>query len=515
MTESPFEKPPAGLLGEIAGFIYSAAPRPVPEIATAGAIGYMAGVAGRAFNVSGTGLNQYVLLVAETGRGKEGARSGVMRFIANVQRGPSGQGSLLPHLPTLHEHLGPAEIASGQALIKYLGNSRSFTAFVGEFGHTIERICHPRATSADVMLRKVLLDLFNLSGEHDVLNPTIYSDKANNTGVVDSPAFSLFGETSPQALYPHLSESMVALGLLPRFTPIIYEGPRPPSNPNTQAAVPTVETIRHFSELVAYCAQLNASNAVVNVQISPEAHDFIGPGGCVDKFADDKINDKTKSGITAELWNRAHLKTLKLAALVAVGRNHISPTITLPDAEWAYAVVRHGIEALAHKFDAGEVGDQSKSEKLQQDKVRKVVREWVERPWSELKSYGVADEEVHRSWYIPWRYISKRLSNDAAFKNAHNGATNAIRNAVRELIDCGEIARATPKQLVGITTSHAEFFTLAEESDAFGGDLKRVVGDERRAKNKSMTTWDAGTVATEPEGSPAAPWTPSPPGGDV
>jgi len=53
-------------LGEIAHFIYNAAPRQVEEVAIAGAIGLLSGICGRSYNVSGTGLNQYILLLAKT-----------------------------------------------------------------------------------------------------------------------------------------------------------------------------------------------------------------------------------------------------------------------------------------------------------------------------------------------------------------------------------------------------------------------------------------------------------------
>ena len=59
--------PPPGLMGDIARFIYDAAPRPVAEVALTGAIGLMAGICGRAFNISTTGLNLYCLMLAHTG----------------------------------------------------------------------------------------------------------------------------------------------------------------------------------------------------------------------------------------------------------------------------------------------------------------------------------------------------------------------------------------------------------------------------------------------------------------
>jgi hypothetical protein len=122
---------PPGLLGEIAQFIYAAAPRPVPEIALAAAIGLMAGICGRAYNVSNTGLNQYILLLAKTGMGKEGMAAGIDKLIHAVKQ----------QVPPIDEFIGPSHIASGQALVKYVHKkSQCFVSILGEFGHRF-KIC--------------------------------------------------------------------------------------------------------------------------------------------------------------------------------------------------------------------------------------------------------------------------------------------------------------------------------------------------------------------------------------
>ena len=53
---------PDGLIGEIAQYIYEQSPRPVLEASITAAIGLMAGITGRSYNVSGIGLNQYLLI---------------------------------------------------------------------------------------------------------------------------------------------------------------------------------------------------------------------------------------------------------------------------------------------------------------------------------------------------------------------------------------------------------------------------------------------------------------------
>lgn len=95
---------PAGLIGSIAEYIFKQAVRPVPEVALAGAIGYFAGLVGRAYNISGTGLNQYIMVLAKTGSGKEGAMTGIERMTTAIR----------PHIPMVDNFIGPAPSPLGK-----------------------------------------------------------------------------------------------------------------------------------------------------------------------------------------------------------------------------------------------------------------------------------------------------------------------------------------------------------------------------------------------------------------
>lgn len=464
-TYDPFAVPPDGLVGELAKFIHWSSNRPVREVALSASIAFLAGICGRAFNVNGTGLNQYVLFVAKTGRGKEGARQGLDRFVAAAKAAPWQHSEVKDNqLLALDRYLGPAEIASGQALIKHFGTQNSFASIMGEFGHTIERMCHPRASSSDLMLRKVLLDVFMLSGQGRVLAPMIYSNKQDDTKSVAAPALTLYGETSPTALYPHLDERMIGLGLLPRFLPIIYDGERPPSNPDALSAVIGPATLTQFADLLADVYMLNQSDKARPVGILPEAYAFIGPQGYVDTLADTIINDGAHDGVVAEMWNRAHLKTLRLAALFAVGRNHRFPAITLADAEHAFAIVRHGIDALCAKFAAGEMGDTTKADDVKLNLVRKAMREWIERSWDDLKRYGVGDADLHRMNIVPHSWFTKKLPGVAEFRNG--GGTKAIQNAINELVSAGEIEKLTAGELHDgrMRSPKSSFYAMGDES---------------------------------------------------
>jgi hypothetical protein len=68
---------PPGLVGDAARFFYSKAHLPNKHVAIAASIGFFAGLTGRAYNINGTGLNQYIAVIGKSGVGKEGGKHGV------------------------------------------------------------------------------------------------------------------------------------------------------------------------------------------------------------------------------------------------------------------------------------------------------------------------------------------------------------------------------------------------------------------------------------------------------
>lgn len=415
---------PTGLVGEIAQFIYSAAPRPVPEVALSASIALMAGITGRAYNVSGTGLNQYVLLLAMTGAGKEAAASGINKLMNMIKM----------QVPTSTGFIGPSEISSGSALFKYLGNqSQSFISLLGEFGLRLQQMSSPNANGSEVSLRRMFLDLYNKSGHTEILHASIYSDKANNTSSVSSPSFSILGESTPERFYGALNEDMISEGLLPRFLLIEYKGNRPPLNSNHTSVVPSFSLIEKLAALAAQCETVNHSNPrrVINVQSTSEAAKMLSD---FDKYADSRINSTSKDTIR-QLWNRAHIKVLKLSALLAVGQNMIEPTIQPSDMEWAANLVMSDIHTLTERFEAGEIGGNSYEVK-QAGEIIRAIKNYIRSPYEDVQKYmQFKSPQMHQDRIIPYGYLNKRLVAVAAFRNDKSGATFAIKRTIQNLID--------------------------------------------------------------------------------
>ena len=424
-------KLPPGLMGDLARFIYSAAPRPVPEIALAGAIGLMAAICGKAYNVSNTGLNQYILLLAKTGMGKEGMAQGIDKLMNTISM----------QVPTAQEFIGPSYIASGQALVKYVHKkSNCFVSILGEFGLRLQGMSSQNASTHEKMLKQILLELYNKSGHNDVYRASIHADFDKNTDVTKGPAFSLLGESNPHSFYSALSEDMIAEGLLPRFLMIEYSGNRPDLNKQYQTITPPIPLVEQLATLAANCKNLMHNQSIIHVQLDDAAMKLSDE---FDTYATQRIN-QTGNEVILQLWNRAHLKALKLAALVAVGNHPYEPTITQEHIVWAIDMIQRDIINLTQKFEIGEIGTNT-SENKQITEIVRVVKEYLTKSWDDIRKYTGSNESNHikRMMYdnriIPYAYISKRVILLAAFKNDRLGATNAIKRTLQILTESDKL----------------------------------------------------------------------------
>lgn len=413
---------PPGLVGEIAQYVLSAAILPVPEIALATAIAVVAGVAGRQYNCSnpGTGLNQYILLLAKTGTGKETVQASVDRLFAEAQKG----------MPAIDRFLGAGHFASGQALVKQFQEKTCFVSILGEFGHQLKVISHPRASSSDKHLLKAILDLFSKSGHQQTLRPSVYSDREKNTELVYSPALTLLGETEPDGFFANLDENMISSGFLPRFLAIEYKGERPKRNLQPMAT-PPAELVARLIDLAA--AVLAAEQAhTVNPVIMDDAARKV-----LDVFYDHADEQMRGQGETIrQLWNRAHLKALRLASLIAVGVNPYQPTVTHEHATWAVDMVKRDVATIQDRFMSGDVGEGDS--KLQNDLLA-VIRKYLASP-------GDAWDAYHERGCIPMRLLQQRTGNRTAFRNHKLGANRALKDTLAALVDAGVLVQVAKKQ---------------------------------------------------------------------
>lgn len=418
--KQPFKLPP-GRLGVLTGYIYNSAQRPFYEIAVGAAIALSAGILGRSFSVSGTGLNHYVIVLAGTGRGKEAGASGINRLLASVaMRCPQGR-----------KHVGPGHFASGQALWKHVAENPCFVSVLGEFGLTLQSICSKKANSAELMLKKVLTDAYNKSGPYDVLSGMAYSNKEDNADAIHSPNISILGEGTPSTFFEGLTTDHIEDGFIPRFTMLVYKGIRVARNPNANM-LPTKEVEDVVASMLDVGAATMMNNTSHSVGVTPDALKLLD---AFDIEATANINEKGASLAHCEIWNRSHVKALKLAGLLAAVDNLSNPIINVEFAEYAIWFTRREIGMLDIEISDGELDNYE--EKCVSYVLKQINK--FETVGDNIKESFRLSKPLWGTNVISLTYLSNKTKRIACFKNHRLGGKRALADALDLLIDRGEI----------------------------------------------------------------------------
>ena len=422
-------KLPPGFVGELAEYFYSSAIRPVREIALAAAIGCVAGVVGRSYNISGQGLAQYLILLAKTGTGKEALASGISRMFTAVRN----------QVPMATDFLGPAVFASGPALHRVLSEKPCFVSILGEFGYTVQRLSNPKANAAELTLKQLLLDAYGKSGFGQILQASVYSDREKNVTPVASPNITVLGESTPSSFYDGLDEGHIASGFLSRFLIIEYTGERPERNRNFNAPPPQ-RLVDQFRDLVTIALTTASNNTCAPVSMDAEGQAILD---AFDAFADNHIRSSRES--IREIWNRAHLKTLKLAGLVAVGVNPHSPVVTKEVATWCCQLVESDCLALQAKFSAGDIGT---GDSKQMNEVQRVVENYFKLSLADAEKHGLPMSLLATRKYIPYMYIIRRTAGLASFRADKQGSTLALKRTIQAMVDSGMLVEINQAELL-------------------------------------------------------------------
>lgn len=433
---------PPGFVGALASFIYQQAPRPVAEVAIVGALGFMAGVAGRAWHISGTGLNLYIVLVGRSSIGKEAMHSGIAKIVhaAGTQ------------CPFAGNFVDPSDFVSGPALLKSCLANPCFVNVAGEIGHKFLAMSVDKDLSMR-SLRKELTTLYSKSGPNNPTGGITYSNQENNVASTQGVAFSLIGETTPGTFYESITDTMMRDGFMSRFCVVEYGGDRPAKNASP-APRPPQALVDHIVPLILHAHGAVTSDRFQAVNLSEGALTLLN------RFEDEcdaAIRAASDDENQRQLWNRAHLKALRVAALLAVGDNHLFPTVTDAQAEWAVALTRHGIAAFARRISRGDVGEAS--DDAREKKLLSFLRDYIEK--SVPPSYKVPPRMLEDG-VVPRSYLQMRSASLPAFRNHKLGATKALDETIRSLIASGKMMEIKHDKVVEMYSHHGKSFRVLE-----------------------------------------------------
>jgi hypothetical protein len=409
---------PPGFARNLATFIYESSYVPIKEVSIAATLALLAGVCGRGFRTpTGKDLSLYLILVAGTGIGKDAIHEGIPTLI---------------ELSGIHEarnFVQAQDFVSGPALHKALLIQPGFLNLQGEFGRKLRQMANP-LNSPMQALRTTMTDAYSkkrLSGRS-------YSDQTKSIEGVDWPALSFLGETTPGTFYDVLTPEMMEDGFLSRFLVISYDGPRPPPNRAQSFALEPDELDRWkmlLTRALPYQRLINLPPPIfVGYGDGPVSSDMLEG---FEKECTDSLNASADDGIR-QLWNRAHLKALKIASLLAVADNWVHPEIEAMHARWAIDLVRRDIAVFAKRQTSGDIGN---DDHTRERKLLAVIEKYLT-TCPVPPGYRMPDE-MRQHGIVSRKYLQQNVSSASAFRSHRLGASHALDLTLRSLVDSGHL----------------------------------------------------------------------------
>jgi hypothetical protein len=245
------------------------------------------------------------------------------------------------------------------------------------------------------------------------------------------------GETTPETFYDGIDAGDIADGLIPRFHIVEYKGDRPARNPYANHA-PDAGLLQRFTDLLTVAITSKQNMTCSAVQVAPDAQVMLD---AFDVYCDDHMRGKVAPA-EAQVWNRAHLKALKLAAVLAVGCNPHAPVVDTGLAQWAIDFVQRGCGQVLRRFERGDVGiGQSK----QMADVRRMVDDYFKYDKRALSSYKVKPE-LRDAGLIPYAYFTVRAARLSSFSKDRNGYVRALKSVLDDMCASEMLGQLTPAE---------------------------------------------------------------------
>jgi hypothetical protein len=440
---------PPGFAGAIAQFIFSSAPRPVKEVAIVGALGLLAGICGKTWYIPGSGLNLYVILVARSAIGKEAMHSGISALVNAATMCE----------PSTHQFVNFTDFASGPALVKACATQSSFVQVAGEWGQKLRRLSNDTGNdTAMATLRAKMTDLYQKSGPQSIVGGINYSQAEGNIASISGVAYSMIGETTPKTFYSSLTETMMEDGFLSRFTIVEYTGTRPPLNPDPQP-VPN----KWLADAVGALAKQALGINRIPVACAPEASVHVQ---AFEKECDAEINSTTDES-WRQMWNRASLKVMRVAALLAVADHATHPCVLEQHVVWALDLIRRDIAIMKARLEAGEIGSDDTS---RERKALAVIKDYFQRDVAD--GYEVP-KEMRARGIIPHKIIQIRCQRTPAFVAHRAGSSEAVKQVMKTLVENGHLMDVAKDQMVKEFDFHGKCYRLLNLPD-FDKERKRA-----------------------------------------
>jgi hypothetical protein len=424
------ESLPDGLIKQAARYVHKSSILPLQESSLLAALTLFSGMCGRAWlTPTMSGLNLWLVLVADTGSGKDQFNKGLGRIL----------GALAKRQPSALNILG-GEFVSGPAVEQALQDTKRYISYVPEFGHFFQRVSNPNAPDHMKTLQQQLLDAFNAADRSGQLRCRKRAQRAEGPPIIERPCVCLVGETTPTSMFDSLSIRDISTGFLPRLT-ILESAPDSWSdeeNPQ-HGALPSKKFMDKLEELFIVTNAADLKNSYTVVEQTEAAEKLLKAY----RYNKRKITRNCDSPVEKDVINRAGLKVLRLASLLAIAEDFYNPTISVEHAKWSINFIDRTDEAVLQRFTSGNVGQ---GQVKQETEILRVVRKLAQTSVKERIRMKMVPKVAKDRTVIPYGTLKNRCVGLSCFASDRAGAVSAFDKAVKNLNESGVLI-TLPQQM--------------------------------------------------------------------
>lgn len=328
----PLRSPLPGQLATIADWSLSTAPHPVHEYATVAALALGSTLCARRYATDmGNFSSLYFLAVGKSGTGKEHVRKTIEDVL------------IASDVPFMY---GPPRWTSDSAVFSGLLIAPQQCAVLDEFGHFLEAASSKgdASTMKDGVLRELMELYGRLNGrahspQFATLSLSAKQTEETKRKVIDRPAQTLVGLTTPAKWYGSLRSIRVADGFLNRLCVIETDVERKDYAIPSLDPVPT--SVQDWArQLLAPTCELDSLTRIANIPdpvrlaITPDAHVLFTA------FRRDcnRLADRLEADLLGELPMRAAEQAMRLALIASLADDPTRRHVGASAADWGVAV---------------------------------------------------------------------------------------------------------------------------------------------------------------------------------
>ena len=336
-TSSPayFLNIPDGLVGDLTDYMLSTARRPQPLLSLGASLCAIGSLMGRQYRTeSNLRSNLYVVGIADSGSGKNHARE-----IINEVFFEAG----------LAHHLGGNKIASGAGLLTALHRQPAILFQIDEFGMFLAAAADRRRSPRHITeILDNMTELYTAAGGIFLGAEYANRDGSNERRDIVQPCLCVYGTTTPLHFWGALQGANVVDGSLARFLILPSDEDYPDENIAVGIRQAPPALIRGLQGVATggghrkgnLAGKTADQNTTVTPMIVPMTDEARARFKALSAELTGELRAAAGTAFTAILA-RIGENALKLALIVAVGRDPAKPEIDLTATDWAIDFVRH------------------------------------------------------------------------------------------------------------------------------------------------------------------------------